>query len=89
MPERTLMQDDLDPRCVWVTSEPEDSEQRRCMRPAKWVYLKKVSPSGRLPHVETYTMCGKHASEPNRERAKAMGYTVREVRPNEPNTPTS
>lgn len=79
------MQDDLDPRCVWVVSEPNE-EERRCMRPAKWLYLQKVQRPNKLPSIEKYTMCGKHANARNRERALEMGYTVKEITPYEPAT---
>jgi len=83
--DRTNMQEDLDPRCVWVVSEPKE-EERRCMRPAKWLYEQRVQRPNKLPSVERYTMCGKHASPRNRERAQAMGYQVREINPYEPAT---
>lgn len=75
---RTDMQDDLDPRCVWMVSDSDAApdEERRCMRPAKWMYIKKRTAAHKLPWVERYTMCGKHASEANRERAHQMGYVV-------------
>ena len=83
---RTRMQEELDPRCLWVvTVEQEDGTriERRCDRPARWEYIKKVSTANRLPSVERYTMCGKHASEKNRQVASDRGYTVRSITPYE------
>jgi hypothetical protein len=63
---------------VWVTSDPNDPEVR-CARPAKYEYQKKVTPPGKLPHIERFTMCGKHASQKNRDVATRMGYTIKET----------
>ena len=75
---RSKAQDELDPRCVWMVNES-DEDARRCMKQAKWTYLKKITAPNKLPSVETYTMCGLHASEKNRSQAQRMGYTVREI----------
>lgn len=76
--ERTRMQDELAPICVWVVTEPPD-EERRCGRDARWRYSKEVQLPGKLPSKEVYTMCGKHASEANRVKAHNMGYTVERI----------
>lgn len=83
MSERTRMQDEIDPRCVWVMEGDDETPDHRCNRPARWEYMKKVSPPGKLPYVERYTMCGKHASEKNRAVVAKRGYTIREIEPYE------